>query len=289
MLQCIDRIQIATADAASAAEGWRRLLGAEPESTDRVRSLAAKRSSWRVGRGLLEFLEPDGTGAIDSALKARGRGHLFAAGVATEDFDGVVAQLNAGSIETAVEHGQAFFDPAKVIGVPCPMVLSRVEERPPVGRLDTLYEVTLLTADADRIVERMADLFGLNAGDFAPISSKKFGYSGVLTLFHPDRLHRFEVITPATNATTMGRYFERNGPSWYMSFAETAEMTRVERTAGEIGAGITVDRPQGRAKDQSADQMWLHPPALGGVMLGLSRPTMAWTWSGRPERVETLA
>jgi hypothetical protein len=158
-----------------------------------------------------------------------------------------------------------------------------------VGRIDTLYEVTLLTADSGRIVERMADLFGLNAGHFAPISSKKFGYSGVLTLFHPDQLHRFEVITPATNATTMGRYFERNCASWYMSFAETAEMTRIERTAGEIGAGITVDRPQNRAKDQSADQMWLHPPALGGVMLGLSRPTMAWTWSGRPERVEALA
>ena len=53
--------------------------------------------------------------------------------------------------------------------------------------------------------------------------------------------------------------------------------------------GITIDRPEGRADDQPPDQAWVHPPTLGGVMLGLSRPTMAWQWSGHPERVEEVA
>jgi len=51
---------------------------------------------------------------------------------------------------------------------------------------------------------------------------------------------------------------------------------------------MTVDRPVDRAATLSADQLWLHPPALGGTMLGISRPTMAWRWSGHPERVEAL-
>jgi hypothetical protein len=38
-----------------------------------------------------------------------------------------------------------------------------------------------------------------------------------------------------------------------------------------------------------ADQIWLHPATLGGMMLGLSRPSMAWSWSGSPERVTEVS
>ena len=34
------------------------------------------------------------------------------------------------------------------------------------------------------------------------------------------------------------------------------------------------------------DNLFLHPGALHGVMLGISRSSFAWTWSGCPERVE---
>ena len=35
-----------------------------------------------------------------------------------------------------------------------------------------------------------------------------------------------------------------------------------------------------------ADTLFLHASTLGGIMLGISRPTQAWQWSGHPERVE---
>jgi hypothetical protein len=73
-----------------------------------------------------------------------------------------------------------------------------------------------------------------------------------------------------------------------MAFAETPHILAVEERAKEAGAGITVERPEGRKDTEMADQLWLHPPALGGMMLGVSRPTMAWRWSGRPERVLAL-
>jgi hypothetical protein len=45
-----------------------------------------------------------------------------------------------------------------------------------------------------------------------------------------------------------------------------------------------IDRLQLAVPD--ANTLFLHPSALGGPMLGLSRPTQAWQWSGHPERVE---
>ena len=55
MLLTIDRVQIATPDAKSAAEMWRRRLGAEQVSADRVRGLGAKRLTLRAGTGDREY------------------------------------------------------------------------------------------------------------------------------------------------------------------------------------------------------------------------------------------
>lgn len=289
MLKTIDRIQIATDDADATAALWADVLGAERESEQRVGALGARRVSSRLGRGYIEFLEPDGAGVIAEALRERKRPHLFAGGISTPDFDACVRHVESKGVDVAVENGQAFLNPAEFVGVPCPLVLSPYEERPSVGAIDFLYEVTLLADDAPTIVSRIADLFGLDATHFKEIASERFAYSGVLTLFDPDDLHRFEVITPTSNELTMGRFFEKAGPSYYMCFAETSNLLGIERQCAAANLGITIDRPQGRAPDQPPDQAWIHPPTLGGVMLGLSRPTMAWHWSGHPERVEDVA
>ena len=132
------------------------------------------------------------------------------------------------------------------------------------------------------------EVFNLDQSHFTTITSDTFGYTGVLTLFREGALHRFEVITPTDMTKTMGRYYTRERASFYMAFAESAAIADIERMAQVSKAGITVDRPATRADSLPADQLWLHPPALGGMMLGVSRPTMAWRWSGHPERVEAL-
>ncbi len=289
MLNQIDRIQIATDQAEKTAELWSSLLGAEESSRDRVDLLSARRITCALGRGFIEFLEPDGSGPVDAALKRRGRPHLFAAGVATSDFDALMTRLQGRNADVGVEKGQAFLNPSVAIGANCPIVISPVQDRTPVGLIDYLYEATLLVGDSGVVVTRVAELFDLNAGNFVPIKSDRFAYNGQLTLFHPDRLHRFEIITPTDESKTMGRFFKQNGPSYYMCFAETPHMKQIEERAAKLGAGITIDRPEERPDSLPADQMWLHPPALGGVMLGLSRPSMAWTWSGSPHRVQPLA
>ncbi|MEN8181948.1 MAG: VOC family protein [Myxococcota bacterium] len=151
-----------------------------------------------------------------------------------------------------------------------------------------LYAAGAATDDFAALVAhlRSQGIDPVEEGDaFVPIDSKHYGYAGTLTLFDRDRLGRFEVITPHDPRNTMGRFFSRFGESFYMAFAESHALGAIEARAREIRAGHTPEPPsEGRVGD--ANTVFLHPAALGGMMLGLSRPTQAWQWSGHPERVE---
>jgi len=287
MLTQIDRILVATPDAAAAAEKWRALVGAEEAGRDSVSALAAKRLTLRAGASDIELLEPDGNGIVSDELKRRGRAHLFAAGAASPDPKRVASHAQAMGAGI-VELGNQRLLTVMIENAPVRFVISPEAIREPVGDLDFLYEVTLLAAHQQAAVARLTDLFLLDAQHFTTITSEHFGYTGVLTLFKEGALHRFEVITPIDREKTMGRFHAREGTSFYMAFAESARMAAIERKAKAREAGITVDRPETRASSRTADQLWLHPPALGGVMLGISRPSMAWRWSGHPERVTAL-
>lgn len=284
MLTRIDRLQLAVPDRKSASEGWVALLGAEAAGDDRVACLAARRSRYRLGDGCIELLEPDGAGPLQEAVGRRG-GHLFAAGAATADLDALVARLRSVGAPPTVENEQAYLG-ADATGIGLRVVLSGDETLEPVGDVAFLYETTLLAADAPAAVDRCVELFALDASAFVPIDSKHYGYAGTLTLFHPDRLGRFEVIAPNEPQKTMGRFFARFGASLYMAFAESAELAAIEERTQERRAGMTAEPPAERREGRSADTLFLHPSALGGMMLGISRPTQAWQWSGHPERVE---
>ena len=106
MLIRIDRIQLAVPDRASAAEGWREFLGAEYYADDHVKSLGANRSLYRLGNGWIEFLEPDGTGAVADAVFARA-GHLFAAGASVADVDSAAARLRGKNIDAQEKEGES--------------------------------------------------------------------------------------------------------------------------------------------------------------------------------------
>jgi hypothetical protein len=277
VLTRIDRVQVATTDIEATASQWGRILGAEHDSDDVVAALAARRSKYRVGDGYVEFLAPDGAGAVADALASRnGAAHLFAAGAASGDVDEFVLRFVERGIKVAVEGGQAFLDPEATGNHGLRLVVSPDDDLPSVGAIDYLYEVTNLVRDAGAATAAYADAFGLHPTAFVPIESSQFGYSGNLTLFNAQRLHRFEVITPDDPDKTMGRFFSKFGESLYMCFAECSQLDTVAERCKERGVGYTA----------SPDGVFVHPDALGGVMMGLSRPTFAWTWSGHPERVE---
>ncbi|MBW2396738.1 MAG: VOC family protein, partial [Deltaproteobacteria bacterium] len=247
MLKRIDRLQMAVPDRAEVASRWRELLGAELAGEDRVASLGALRTRLRLGNGFVELLEPDGAGRIGHAVAERGA-HLYAAGVATDDVSGLVAHLRSQGIDLVEEGGQVFVDPPASGDVGFRVVVSPHEELEPVGDIDFFYETTLLVDDATAAAERCAAFFALDPDAFVPIDSQHFGYAGTLTLFDPDRLGRFEVITPNDPGKTMGRFFSRFGEAFYMAFAESSALGAIEARARELGAGHTSDPPaEGRA------------------------------------------
>ncbi len=285
MLKRIDRVQMAVPDRAAAAAGWETLLGAELGAEDHIEGLAAKRSAYRLGRGWIEFLEPDGAGPVADALARRGA-HLFAAGASTDDLDALVARLRGLGIDPLIEAGQVHLAPGDTGGHALRVVVSRDESLECVGAIDGLYEVTNLVHDAKTAVERCAQLFALDPDAFAPIDSAHYGYDGTLTLFDPDRLDRFEMITPHIPENTMGRFFSRFEESLYMAFAESGELPAIEARARERRADFSAEPPAEERDQTGPHTLFLHPAALGGMMLGLSRRSHAWTWSGRPERAE---
>jgi hypothetical protein len=288
MLTEIDRVLLATPEADSAVRRWQRLVGAEEIQRDKVACLGARRVTMRAGASDIEILEPDGTGTVDNELRRRGRAHLFAAGASSLDPAKAAERARGQGASDVEENGRRYLT-LTIESAPIRFVISPETAREPVGDLDFLYEVTLLAADQADAVRQLRDAFGLDDTHFTTITSEHFGYTGVLTLFREGALHRFEVITPVDGQKTMGRYYAREGASFYMAFAESARMVHIEREAKRADAGITVDRPEGRPPSRTADQLWLHPPSLGGVMLGVSRPSMAWRWSGHPERVVPIA
>jgi hypothetical protein len=287
MLLEIDRIQLAVPEVASVVERWQSILGAEVSNVDRVDCIGAARTSLRLGGGLVEVLAPDGTGVVADAVARRGA-HIFAAGASCTDIMQVQKSLEAHHDNIVYEGNQLHID-GEDIGIKgLRVVVSKHEERERVGEIDFLYEATLLAQDSVEETSKFAEVFSLDAQEFVEINSPDFGYSGTLTLFRRDLLHRFEVITPLDPANTMGRFFAKTGPCLYMAYAETSALLTIEKRVKERGEAITVDRPEGRSEDLTADGMWLHPASLGGMMLGLSRPSKAWQWSGHPERVEVI-
>ncbi|MEQ8268892.1 MAG: hypothetical protein RH982_16980 [Parvibaculum sp.] len=288
MLSRIDRVQLAVPDFEAASRGWIDILGAAPDGIDRIPGLGARRLTLRTGTGRVEFLVPDGAGPVSDAVARRGA-HLYAAGAASPDLGRLEARLRGRDVPLLSENGQLHLD-ERATGIEgLRMVLSQDEALPAIGEIDFLYEATLLSDDTGGITRQLNDLFGLDGDNYTEIVSEVFGYRGTLTLFDKDRLDRLEVIQPTRAGTTMERYFRKFGQSLYMAFAETSAINLIGERAKEKGAGFTVDRPEGRSANLPHDQLWLHPSALGGMMLGLSRPSMAWFWSGKPERVEALA
>jgi hypothetical protein len=282
LLTRVDRLQFATPDAARAAEGWKTLLGAEHDHDDRVDALAALRSSYRLGDGWVEFLEPDGAGPLADEIARRGP-HLFAGGVATDDLDALVERLPGAGIEPVVQGDQVHLHPSLCGDTGLRVVVSQDAPSEPVGRIDRYYEISDMVPDCRAEADRYAALFDLDRERFHTIDNNEYGYLGVLTFVGPEGLDRFEIMTPNNPEKTMGRFYARSGESLYMCFSESAQLDELIEIVRDHDYRVTLDS-HGSGTD--INTMYIHPAVLGGMMLGVSARSAAWAWSGQPERVE---
>ncbi len=283
MLAVVDRVQLAVTDRRAAAAGFARLLDAAIASEDAVAPLAARRTTLASGRATIELLEPDGGGPVADHLRAAGPG-LFAAGVASAHLDALRHRLVERRVDFAEADGQLFLAPHATGGTGLRCVVSPLRDAPAApGLISHLYEVTNLVADWEAAAAHYARLFDLAPDRFCPIASQEYGYRGTLTMFDPrDRLDRIEVITPHELGKTMGRYLTKRGPCLYMCFAEAPDLAVLRARLEEHAPGDWT----GSTHAAVPDTLFIHPKALAGLMMGVSRTSVGWTWSGRPERVQ---
>jgi catechol 2,3-dioxygenase-like lactoylglutathione lyase family enzyme len=275
MLKRVDRMQLAVTDRREAAITFGDVLGAETVQEDELQLFGATRTVVQAGDSEFELLEPEGDGAVSDHLERWGEG-IFAAGFSTDDPSGLARHMVDRGLHFTDEGGQMFIAPDQTRGMRT--VITRSSEHEPVGLMSSLYEVTNIVEDHEEAASFYADAFGLDASRFSPIKSEQWGYTGTLTLFDPpSRLDRIELTQTTEPSLAMGRFFARRGPSIYMCYVETEDTGKFRERLEARGSRYTAGREDG------GGNLFIHPTALHGMLMGVSRKNLAWTWSGRPE------
>jgi hypothetical protein len=271
-------MQIAVADRAAAAQTFVDLFDAAVMRDDRVKCLGASRRVVHAGASEFELLEPDGVGPVQAYLNQWGEG-LLAAGFSTNDMPALKSRLQRKHVSFTEEHGQLFIAPDQTPGLR--MVISPEVERPMRGLIRYLYEATNLVMDHAAAAEFYADSFGLDANRFVPIKSKAYGYAGQLTMFNPpERLDRIELSQITDGTRPMGRFMtRRGGDCLYMCYVETDDLDALLGRLQQLNLRHTGRDPG----DPNQGGTFIHPATFHGVLMGVSRTNLAWSWSGRPE------
>jgi hypothetical protein len=283
MLKRVDRIQIATAENGSAERAVAEIFGGELVRRDTLGPYHAKRSTMAAGTSLIELLEPDGAGVVQDFV-ARWQSGLFGVGFSVEDVGAATNHFDKAGVRFEQSGGQLFLDPLATFGMRT--TVSQHHERAPVGAIRWAYEVTNVVCDWRAASEQYARIFALDASRFSAITSKEFGYTGTLTLFNPpERLDRVEIAQITDYNLAMGRFHKRRGDSLYMFFVETDDVGALENRLQARGARFAAHR-----RDEAGlAELFIHPSAFLGVLVGVSRTEHAWTWSGDPERARRAA
>jgi catechol 2,3-dioxygenase-like lactoylglutathione lyase family enzyme len=275
MLERVDRMLLAVRDRQQAALTFESVLGARTIREDDLRLYNATRTIVQAGDSEFELLEPSGDGAVSAHLERWGEG-IFAAGFSTGDPSLVARRMADRNLHFTEEAGQIFIEADQTRGMRT--VISRPHENEPVGLISHIYEVTNIVDDHEEAARFYADTFGLDASKFAPIKSEQWGYVGTLTLFNPpERLDRIELTQTTESSLAMGRFYARRGQSVYMCYVETDDTSAIRDRLESRGDRYTAGRENG------GGNLFIHPTALHGMLMGVSRKNLAWTWSGRPE------
>jgi hypothetical protein len=280
LIERVDRMQLAVRDRAAAEQTFAWLFEASRARQDESAYLNATRTILSIGESQLELCEARGPGPVRDFITRWGEG-LLCAGYATTRLDALAAHLEAIGAEFVRDGGQLYLPGTTTAGFP--MVISELAERPRIGPVSFFYEATnTLESDWRSVAGRYTRLFQLDPTRFSPIHSARFGYEGTLTLFDPPaRLDRIELSqTFADRPGAMRRFVERRGgDSLYMCYIETHDFDGLKKRLLEGDATLI---PRGGNIAEERDGCWVHPKDLHGLLLGISRTSLAWEWSGRP-------
>jgi hypothetical protein len=140
--------------------------------------------------------------------------------------------------------------------------------------LPRLRQVALVAADIDAACARIEDELGLH-DPFRDPGVAEFGLTNAVYEIGDTFL---EVVSPAVEGTTAGRYLERRGSdAGYMALFQVADTERTRRRATAMGMRIVW---QADLPDISGTH--LHPQDVRGAIVSFDTPAVpaSWRWAG---------
>lgn len=285
MFKRTDRILVAVNDLDQAAGNYDAILGAVPIGEHNSALLGARVRTLQLGNSQVELCQPNENGRISDHLEKFGEG-LYCGGVSVSSIAACRQVLTDNGIRFIEEANRIYPDKADMFGLA--LAISQDEAQPVeryTGPVDYLYEITqVLETRWQTVAGHYGQKLGLDPENFVGITFPRFGYDGVLMKFSDDRLDRIELSEAHDTAYPMGRFVQKRGDALYMCYIETNDLAdilaRLEARGQKWTRRTTTPIEQ--------DGLWIHPHALNGVLMGVSRRTLAWGWSGKPELVQAL-
>ena len=284
MLHSVDRILVAVRSLDEAQQNYTNILAAQPLGDFDSPWLNARVRRMALGTTEVELCQPLGAGPVQSHLDALGEGLVFG-GVSTPDLAAFGRQLVERGVRHVAADGRLYLEREDLYGMPLVVSAAAPEVARAAGPVEFLYELTMVLRSPWKEVEaHYADRLGLQRERSVGITFERFGYTGSLMMFGPDRLDRIELSEAHDPAFPMGRFSAKRGDALYMCYVQTDDLAEVIARLEKHGQRYTrrTQTPVER------DGLWIHPSAVNGVLMGVSRHSLAWQWSGRPDRVQPL-
>lgn len=283
MLDHVDRILVAVRSLDAAQNNYSNILAASKMGDFESQWLNARVRRMQLGSTEVELCEPRGPGLAQTHLDQWGEGLMYG-GASTPDLDAFSKHLTAHQVQFTAADGRLYLEPSDLHNMPLVVSKTALNTRA-AGPIEFLYELTMvLKSPWQDVAARYADGLGLKPERNVGITFERFGYEGALMMFHPDRLDRIELSEAHDPAFPMGRFSAKRGDALYMCYVQTDDLADVIARLEKHGQQY-IRRTQTPVE---RDGLWIHPKALNGVLLGVSRHSLAWQWSGRPDRVQAL-
>jgi catechol 2,3-dioxygenase-like lactoylglutathione lyase family enzyme len=283
MLHSVDRILVAVRSLDEAQQNYTNILGAQLLGDFESPWLQARVRRMALGTTQVELCEPLGAGRVQEHLDTLGEGLVFG-GVSTPDLAAFARHLEQQGVRHAQADGRLYLEREDLYGMPLVVSAAAPQSRA-AGPVEFLYELTMVLRSPWQEVEgHYADRLGLQRERSVGITFERFGYTGTLMMFDPDRLDRIELSEAHDPAFPMGRFSAKRGDALYMCYVQTDDLADVIARLDRHGQRYTrrTQTPVER------DGLWIHPSAINGVLMGVSRHSLAWQWSGRADRVQAL-
>ncbi|MGE4533870.1 VOC family protein [Halomonas sp.] len=285
MLEKVDRILVVVNDLDAAQKNYSNILGASPVCDYRSNFLSSDVRVMELGKSWVELVKPDGDGPAMRRLQRSGEGLLFG-GVSVTDIGLFSDHLERKGINHSKADGRIYIGGEQLYGLPLTVSESDAQSLGQKNALTAfLYELTVvLKTKWTKVADDYSDYLGLDAGRRVGITFPRFGYEGTLLMFDDEHLDRIELSEAHDPTYPMGRFSSKHGDGLYMCYVETNDISDIIARLERHGSRYVrrTDTPIER------DGLWIHPSVLNGVLMGVSRKTLAWQWSGKPHWVAPL-